>query len=598
MPLQKMIQNKIQDYITQYKKTQSEGFILLIYKSLDFLVKETGVSVYFEEVCEFLKDISISEINYGNVMLEEIEKMVFREEEIVDDEILYVMRVSNALKVNNESINELSTGETPFLEAKPNQEEIIEITHTNLEFNVFYQQLIANNIQDECRDLYKRYHRGLFKALYPILSFRTKDCINLIIFMSLETDIGFIEEIIDLFKDKIYHSIELLIYKAYILKKRNESFKECIKTIKTHIKTMVEKDNQEDKLFLTQIYLFYLGISFDSEIYEYLKMNISMGNKQIIEYVATKINRMLSKDDSHSIKNSLEIFDLVKSHSDEAKRLVFMNKEYFIGINELSQTLILSFAEFMVEEMKYIALEGDSMSNSFSSVLEIFFFIALKTKEMKVLLLHLLQSEVVFKSEFYVKTVFDNLFETFIFLFKENSNVPKKNTNLDFNQLMIIEDEMNSISTQLEGLKLNHNDLESNINKIEPLGNIDTNNHKNILYSFLVQFNDTNQWCLIHLLRNIKLIFLFDDCIRKEILENVLTLNLHFREENELIKFAIKNLTSTENYDVNNPEISSDDTDEKMMNNFSITILRHYSKSKFFYNRKICKDAIESLINK
>lgn len=475
--------------------------------------------------------------------------------------------------------------------------------------------MVDDSVSPLFKDSYARYHKGLFKAIKPILSFRTKDCINVVIYMSLKTETSLIQEIIEQFHDKVYHFIELYIYKAFILKKRKEALEDCMSIIKSFLIPIADAKNEKDNLFLTQIYLFYLGIEYDEDIYTNLKEMIGGGHKQVVEYAAGKIHRMFTSQDPDTVCRIFEIFDIIKGFSEDAKRILFINKEFFFKVKRLEGPLVMDFLEFFINELNMPSDDIESSPGAFVALLEIFFYIVhnCRSKEMKTLFLYVLRSDSILKSESIINVVLTNLFDAFVHLFyddmvtdepesgttikeltKRSSSHPVKG--IDFNKLMTFEDSLNVIASKLEQLKINPKTVDEvplNLDQMECLHSIDTTAYQDILFDFIIQFNDTNQWYLCFLLRNIKLIFLFSTQKRTEILDGILSLNLHFREENELIRFAVHNIDTHNKKDLGMSTRNRNVYPKKVIGDLAHRIVRHFAKSKYFYNRAVCKEVVE-----
>ncbi|KAM0677229.1 hypothetical protein BDAP_002240 [Binucleata daphniae] len=367
------IKDKFNELFTYYKKTKNENSLLYIYRNIRSYIQENGTVSFFEDVVPFIENLNFSEYTVASNMMNEIEKFALEfENNKLKEEIKYVLLKCNTFEIQEkskeeeledvskensklENINETTVQENVdessiTLKKEDDNKDEYKKSNSTCEENTnkitkdsdsysdfgsddsFFSEsreycnlYTQSELHGECKELI---YIGLSKMLKPLLKFKAKECVNLMVHFALKTNTLVLNELLELYKQKKDWQIEILLFIAFINKKLEKEYNNEMNRCKVHLKDFIELNRINDCNFIICKLFFFLDIHYDEEMYNYLENYCLSENSKYKFYCAKNFNRFVKFDFLKEDKKEYIFYNLF-FYSKENQMVLFRDKKIF-----------------------------------------------------------------------------------------------------------------------------------------------------------------------------------------------------------------------------------------------------------------------------
>ncbi|KAM0687438.1 hypothetical protein COBT_001323 [Conglomerata obtusa] len=281
--------------------------------------------------------------------------------------------------------------------------------------------LIYDEIKNN-HDDYVNLATGLAKITKPLLKFKAKEGINLIVHLSLETSPSVLYELLRIYEDKNDWLIELYIMICFVQIKKSicctNEFNKCKELIKYFIN---RNDPVELQFTIFKIFNF-LDIKFDQEMFEIIENLILNGNDRIKLIYSQNLHRFKKNIETEKL---IEFFFILHDYNLELKYNLYRNSKFFeieTVINDKMYNAYIIWNKECLE--KYHARVINSVEDLlYTAKIYIYFLRKYQTLEMKLFLIILLGIR-----ELYIQERLKYLIGPFVGEIHEKLEIKKNNS--------------------------------------------------------------------------------------------------------------------------------------------------------------------------
>lgn len=448
----------------------------------------------------------------------------------------------------------------------------IESTVSNIELCDKMPNVEENNYYDEYF-----YHTALSHIIKPLLFYKTKECVNMLIHLAHKTDTQVMHTLLKDYKENKHWCIEILLHIAQINKRQSKDYSEVMAEVKNMLTEMISTlfdrsiiDNNAQKKFVAQMILVYLGVETDQFLYDTLKRIISENDMQINIAICASLSKMVNGCNAEN-GSVVEVFDLLESHSNSIRYSLSVQFQFYRAFDCIPGSIFNKYLKWVYEAMsetiidhifcEHICLEA--ITNLF-----LIFCPQYKTREMYIIFFFIIaqKGDVLYKRCMTIITKNLTLIQKHLF---DQKTSAKTNTEIDFNKLGI-NGEIERVTEKLHMLDLEDSVHDFEIyNKMMNCGGVHIKHDFSKLFNdFLLSYTGEASELIRIFIEEIDVLRLSDSETRKQIYDYLLNLQLMWREEKRCFEFLIKN-----------ENLFSDEDNKKYHTRFC--------KSKYFYVRML-----------